>query len=171
MAILISFTVISCSDGNKAPSSGNQNSQTRLSLIDNVMELAEDSTERRFENIADAYAMLVYKDSILIVSNKNPQHGAPLISLYDINGRMHHVADYIPRGSSTNEMTACRIHIAGDELFVSDSYHTGQSAFRWLMSTQERTSIIMNHTSVYASFPIVSRLWNSTTIPFNLSIA
>ena len=49
------------------------------------MELAEDSTERRFENIADAYVMLVYKDSILIVSNKNPQHGAPLISLYDIN--------------------------------------------------------------------------------------
>ena len=90
------------------------------------MELAEDSTERRFENIADAYVMLVYKDSILIVSNKNPQHGAPLISLYDINGRMHHIADYIPRGSSTNEMTACRIHIAGDELFVSDSYHTGR---------------------------------------------
>ena len=112
MAILISFTVISCSDGNQAPSSGNQSSQTRLSLIDNVMELAEDSTERRFENIADAYVMLVYKDSILIVSNKNPQHGAPLISLYDINCRMHHVADYIPRGSSTNEMTACRIHIA-----------------------------------------------------------
>lgn len=36
------------------------------------------------------------------------------------------VASYIPRGSDTDEMVACRIHIAGDKLFVSDCYYTGR---------------------------------------------
>lgn len=125
IAVLISFAAASCGDANKTSPDGIRDTVIDQSLLDSATVLV-DNTDQRFEYITGANQMLVYKDSILIVNNKNPQYGDPLISLYDINNRMRNIADYIPRGSDTDEMVACRIHIAGDELFVSDCFYTGR---------------------------------------------
>lgn len=114
IAALFSFAAISCSGDKKASSDGIRNTAISQTYLDSVTMLVVDSTDRRFESFTDANVALVYKDCILIVNNRNPQYGDPLISLYDINNRMRKIADYIPRGSETDEMMACRIHIAGD---------------------------------------------------------
>lgn len=124
IAALFSFAAISCSGDNKASTDGIRNTAISQTHLDSVTMLVVDSTDRRFESFTDANVALVYNDSILIVNNRNPQYGDPLISLYDINNRMRKIADYIPRGTETDEMTACRVHIAGDKLFVSDCYYT-----------------------------------------------
>ena len=126
IAALISFVAISCANGNMATSDGIGTAIIGKTSLDGATALVVDIADRRFENFTDANVALVYKDSILIVNNRNPQYGDPLISLYDINRQMRHIADYIPRGSDTDEMVACGIHIAGDKLFVSDSYYTGR---------------------------------------------
>ena len=124
IAVLISSAAISCASDNKATSDGVEISTLVKASLDNATELVIDSTDHRFDSFDDANIMLVYKDSILIVNNKNPHYDDPLISLYDINDQMHHLADYIPHGSDADKMTACRIHIAGDKLFVSDCFYT-----------------------------------------------
>lgn len=133
IALLISFAAMACVDGNKTSSdckktlpNGNKSNQTKHNLLDTATDVVVDSTGHNFEIFANATVMLVYKDSILVVSNKNTQYGEPLISIYDIENQMRHLADYIPRGYETNEMMACGIHINGDHLFVSDCYYTGR---------------------------------------------
>lgn len=125
-AILISFIVTSCAGEYKKTAGETRSTAIGHSPFGRATELAVDSADHRFDSFADGNVMLVYKDSILIVSNKNPQYGDPLLSLYDINDRMRHLADYIPRGFDSDEMTACRIHITGDNLFVSDCYYSGR---------------------------------------------
>lgn len=126
IAALISFAAVSCGDANKATSDRIGTAIIGKTSLDGAIVLVVDAADCRFEKITDANAVLVYKDSILIVNNRNPLYGDPLISLYDINRQMRHIADYVPRGLGEGEMVACRIQIAGDELFVSDSFYTGR---------------------------------------------
>ena len=97
-------------------------------VLDSATVLVIDSTERRFDYMPGANQMLVYKDSILIVSRSEQNYGEPILSLYDRGNPLRHLGDYIPRGSDDDEMVACRIQIAGDGLFVSDCYYTGKTS-------------------------------------------
>lgn len=130
ITVLISCTVMSCIE--KKPSDVNETALSDsidnvgfdVSLLDNAKVLVTDSTDSRFDRFTDANVMLVYKDSILITCNSNPQYGEPLISLYDMNNNMCRLANYIPHGSDFGEMVACRIALNGDELFVNDCFYS-----------------------------------------------
>ena len=149
IAVAISFAAASCADANKTSPDGIRTTVIDQAVLDSATVLVVDSTDQRFAPITDANTMLVYKDSLLIVSHSEQAYGEPIISLYDrgnplrrlgnrrqteshqacLDGRgakEEGVANYIPRGSDTDEMVACRIHIAGDKLFVSDCYYTGR---------------------------------------------
>ena len=124
VTVLIPFVAISCADTNKTLSDGIRATIIDQSVLDSATVLVVDSADRRFEHIDGANTMLVYKDSLLITTNKFQTYGEPIISFYDGSAPLRHLADYIYRGSGTDEMVACRIAIIGDNLFVSDSYYT-----------------------------------------------
>lgn len=122
MAVLVSGAVISCAG--KASSDGFETTVIEQAVLDSATMLVADSTERRFDRLTDAHVMLVYHDSLLIASNSVQAYGEPLLSFYEMRGRLRHLADYIPSGSDIDEMVACGIAITGDELFVNDCYYT-----------------------------------------------
>lgn len=124
VTVLIPFVAISCADTDKTLSDGIRATIIDQSVLDSAAVLVVDSADRRFEHIDGANTMLVYKDSLLITTNKFQTYGEPIISFYDGSEPLRHLADYIHRGSGTDEMVACRIAIIGDNLFVSDSYYT-----------------------------------------------
>ena len=123
-AVLISFAATSCANDGKASYDGIRTIVIDQSVLDSATVLVVDSTDRRFEHIDGAGTMLVYKDSLLITTNKIQAYGEPIISFYDGSDPLRHLVDYIHRGSDTDEMVACGITIIGDNLFVSDSYYT-----------------------------------------------
>jgi hypothetical protein len=123
IAVLILFAAASCADANKT-SPDIQTTVIDQTVLDSATVLVIDSADQRFAHIVNSNQMLVYQDSLLIVSHSYQTYGEPIISLYDRGNPLRRLAHYIPRGSDTDEMVACRIHIAGDELFVSDSYYT-----------------------------------------------
>ena len=118
---IMASTVIACTD--KASTNANE-SVIEQTALDSATVLVVDSTDYRFDSLPDAPTMLVYNDSILIATNRYTEYGEFIISLYDIKNRLNHLADYILRGSDTDEMVACGIKVIGDELFVNDSYYT-----------------------------------------------
>lgn len=124
--VVISFAVASCADANKTSPEAIRTTIIDQAVLDSATVLVVDSTDLRFSDITDANMMLVYKDSILIVSHSSQTYGDPIISLYDKGIPSHCLANYIPRGSDTDEMVACRIQITGDALFVSDCFYTGR---------------------------------------------
>jgi len=124
MVFVLTIAVQSCAG--KASSDGFETTIIEQAVLDSATMLVVDSTERRFDRLTDAHVMLVYHDSLLIASNSVQAYGEPLLSFYEMRGRLHHLADYIPFGSDTDEMVACRIAITGDELFVNDCYYTGR---------------------------------------------
>ena len=124
VTVLIPFVAISCADTDKTLSDGIRATIIDQSVLDSATVLVVDSADRRFEHIDGANTMLVYKDSLLITTNKFQTYGEPIISFYDGSAPLRHLADYIHRGSGTDEMVACRIAIIGNNLFVSDSYYT-----------------------------------------------
>ena len=126
IAVAISFAAASCADANKTSPDGIRTTVIDQAVLDSATVLVVDSTDQRFAPITDANTMLVYRDSLLIVSHSEQAYGEPIISLYDRGNPLRRLGDYIPRGSDTDEMVACRIHIAGDELFVSDCFYTGR---------------------------------------------
>ena len=126
IAVVISFAAASCADANKTSPDGIRTTVIDQAVLDSATVLVVDSTDQRFTNITDANTMLVYQDSILIVSRSEQNYGEPILSLYDRGNPLRHLGDYIPRGSDDDEMVACRIQIAGDGLFVSDCYYTGR---------------------------------------------
>ena len=126
IAVAISFAAASCADANKTSPDGIRTTVIDQAVLDSATVLVVDSTDQRFASLTDANMMLVYKDSLLIVSHSEQAYGEPIISLYDRGNPLRRLANYIPRGSDTDEMVACRIHLAGDELFVSDCYYTGR---------------------------------------------
>lgn len=122
MAVLILFAAMSCN----TPESS-EDSMTSIidqTALDSATVLVADSTGYWFAHVSDAHVMLVYHDSLLIVSNSGQTYGKPIISIYDKGDPLHHLIDYIPRGSDIDEMIACRIQITEDELFVNDCYNT-----------------------------------------------
>ena len=125
IAVLILFAAASCADANKT-SPDIQTTVIDQTVLDSATVLVIDSADQRFAHIVNSNQMLVYQDSLLIVSHSYQTYGEPIISLYDRGNPLRRLANYIPRGSDTDEMVACGIHIAGDELFVSDSYYTGR---------------------------------------------
>ena len=126
IAVLILFAAASCADVNKTSPDGIRTTVIDQAVLDSATVLVVDSTDQRFASLTDANMMLVYKDSLLIVSHSEQTYGQPIISLYDRGNPLRRLGDYIPRGSDTDEMVACRIHLAGDALFVSDCYYTGR---------------------------------------------
>ncbi len=100
------------------------NSVIDQAVLDSAAVLVADSTDHRFDHLPDTNVMLVYRDSLLIVSRNFHTFGEPVLSLYDLGDSLHHIGDYIPRGSDIDEMVACGIQIIGDGLFVNDNYHT-----------------------------------------------
>lgn len=126
IAVAISFAAASCADVNKTSPDGIRTTVIDQAVLDSATVLVVDSTDQRFASLTDANMMLVYKDSLLIVSHSEQTYGQPIISLYDRGNPLRRLGDYIPRGSDTDEMVACRIHLAGDALFVSDCYYTGR---------------------------------------------
>ena len=126
IAVVISFAAASCADANKTSPDGIRTTVIDQAVLDSATVLVVDSTDQRFASLTDANMMLVYKDSLLIVSHSEQAYGEPIISLYDRGNPLRRLVNYIPRGSDTDEMVACRIHLAGDELFVSDCYYTGR---------------------------------------------
>ena len=126
IAVAISFAAASCTDANKTSPDGIRTTVIDQAVLDSATVLVVDSTDQRFASLTDANMMLVYKDSLLIVSHSEQTYGQPIISLYDRGNPLRRLGDYIPRGSDTDEMVACRIHLAGDALFVSDCYYTGR---------------------------------------------
>ena len=122
IAVLILFAAASCADANKT-SPDIQTTVIDQTVLDSATVLVIDSADQRFAHIVNSNQMLVYQDSLLIVSHSQKTYGEPIISLYDRGNPLRRLANYIPRGSDTDEMVACGIHIAGDELFVSDSYY------------------------------------------------
>lgn len=126
IAVLILFAAASCADINKTSPDGIRTTVIDQAVLDSATVLVVDSTDQRFASLTDANMMLVYKDSLLIVSHSEQTYGQPIISLYDRGNPLRRLGDYIPRGSDTDEMVACRIHLAGDALFVSDCYYTGR---------------------------------------------
>lgn len=124
MATLFVSLAVSCAD-QATPTVPNV-TVIDQTVLDSATVLVIDSTERRFDYMPGANPMLVYKDSILIVSRSEQNYGEPILSLYDRGNPLRHLGDYIPRGSDDDEMVACRIQIAGDGLFVSDCYYTGR---------------------------------------------
>ena len=125
IAVLILFAAASCADANKT-SPDIPTTVIDQTVLDSATVLVVDSTDQRFAHIVNSNQMLVYQDSLLIVSHSYQTYGEPIISLYDRGNPLRRLAHYIPRGSDTDEMVACRIHIAGDELFVSDCFYTGR---------------------------------------------
>ena len=125
IAVLILFAAASCADANKT-SPDIQTTVIDQTVLDSATVLVIDSADQRFAHIVNSNQMLVYQDSLLIVSHSYQTYGEPIISLYDRGNPLRRLAHYIPRGSDTDEMVACRIHIAGDELFVSDCFYTGR---------------------------------------------
>lgn len=125
IAVLILFAAASCADANKT-SPDIQTTVIDQTVLDSATVLVIDSADQRFAHIVNSNQMLVYQDSLLIVSHSQKTYGEPIISLYDRGNPLRRLANYIPRGSDTDEMVACRIHIAGDELFVSDCFYTGR---------------------------------------------
>ena len=125
IAVLILFAAASCADANKT-SPDIQTTVIDQTVLDSATVLVIDSADQRFAHIVNSNQMLVYQDSLLIVSHSQKTYGEPIISLYDRGNPLRRLAHYIPRGSDTDEMVACRIHIAGDELFVSDCFYTGR---------------------------------------------
>ena len=125
IAVLILFVAASCADANKT-SPDIRTTVIDQTILDSATVLVIDSIDQRFAHIVNANQMLVYQDSLLIVSHSEQTYGDPIISLYDRGNPLRRLAHYIPRGSDTDEMVACRIHIAGDELFVSDCFYTGR---------------------------------------------
>lgn len=125
-AVLISFAAASCADAGKTSPDGIRTTVIDQTILDSATVLVIDSIDQRFASITDANQMLVYQDSLLIVSHSEQTYGDPIISLYDRGNPLRRLSHYIPRGSDTDEMVACRIHIAGDALFVSDCYYTGR---------------------------------------------
>lgn len=124
MAALISLAATSCAG---QPSSGGvRTTVIDSSVLDSATVLLVDSTDHRFDPVGDAHVMLVYRDSLLIASNSDPTYGEPIVSLYGMGEFLHHLADYIPRGSEVDEMVACHIQVMGDKLFVNDCYYTGR---------------------------------------------
>lgn len=119
---ITSLAVMSCA-GQPSPT-GPTTAVIDKALLDSASVLVIDSTEHRFDFMPGAHQMLVYHDSIVIVSRSDETYGDPILSLYDRGLPLRRLADYIPRGSGDGEMVACGIHIAGNELFVSDSYYT-----------------------------------------------
>lgn len=126
IAVAISFAAASCTDANKTSPDGIRTTVIDQTVLDSATVLVIDSADQRFAHIVNSNQMLVYQDSLLIVSHSQKTYGEPIISLYDRSNPLRRLANYIPRGSDTDEMVACGIHIAGDELFVSDSYYTGR---------------------------------------------
>ena len=126
IAVAISFAAVSCTDANKTSPDGIRTTVIDQTVLDSATVLVIDSADQRFAHIVNSNQMLVYQDSLLIVSHSQKTYGEPIISLYDRSNPLRRLANYIPRGSDTDEMVACGIHIAGDELFVSDSYYTGR---------------------------------------------
>lgn len=126
IAVLILFAAASCADANKTSPDGIRTTVIDQTVLDSATVLVIDSADQRFAHIVNSNQMLVYQDSLLIVSHSQKTYGEPIISLYDRSNPLRRLANYIPRGSDTDEMVACGIHIAGDELFVSDSYYTGR---------------------------------------------
>lgn len=126
IAVLILFAAASCADANKTSPDGIRTTVIDQTVLDSATVLVIDSADQRFAHIVNSNQMLVYQDSLLIVSHSQKTYGEPIISLYDRSNPLRRLANYIPRGSDTDEMVACGIHIAGDEMFVSDSYYTGR---------------------------------------------
>lgn len=126
IAVAISFAAASCTDANKTSPDGIRTTVIDQTVLDSATVLVIDSADQRFAHIVNSNQMLVYQDSLLIVSHSQKTYGEPIISLYDRSNPLRRLANYIQRGSDTDEMVACGIHIAGDELFVSDSYYTGR---------------------------------------------
>ena len=126
IAVLILFAAASCADANKTSPDGIRTTVIDQTVLDSATVLVIDSADQRFAHIVNSNQMLVYQDSLLIVSHSQKTYGEPIISLYDRSNPLRRLANYIQRGSDTDEMVACGIHIAGDELFVSDSYYTGR---------------------------------------------
>lgn len=126
IAVAISFAAASCTDANKTSPDGIRTTVIDQTVLDSATVLVIDSADQRFAHIVNSNQMLVYQDSLLIVGHSQKTYGEPIISLYDRSNPLRRLANYIPRGSDTDEMVACGIHIAGDELFVSDSYYTGR---------------------------------------------
>ena len=119
---IIALAVMSCA-GQPSPD-GIRTMVIDQTVLDSAAVLVIDSTEHCFDFMPSAHQMLVYHDSIVIVSRSDQTYGEPILSLYDRGLPLRRLADYIPRGSGDGEMVACGIHIAGNELFVSDSYYT-----------------------------------------------
>lgn len=122
IAVTALFAIASCADLGLL--NGIESTVIERAELDSATMLVVDSTQT-FDNLPNANQMLVYQDSILVVSNRNPGYGKPIISLYNLNAKMRHFADYIPQGTGIDEMLACRLTIIGDNLFVYDSYYTG----------------------------------------------
>lgn len=122
MAVPILFAATSCVG--QPVSDEAMNHVIDQAVLDSATVLVVDSTDHRFEHLPNANGMLVYKDSLLIVSRSFQAFGEPILSLYDLGNSMHHLGDYIPRGSDIDEMVACGIQIIGDGLFVNDCYYT-----------------------------------------------
>ena len=83
IAVLILFAAASCADANKTSPDGIRTTVIDQAVLDSATVLVVDSTDQRFTNITDANTMLVYQDSLLIVSHSEQSYGEPIISLYD----------------------------------------------------------------------------------------
>lgn len=119
---IISCTLVSCVS-NDSSNDGVRNITVDQSVLDSATVLVIDSTEQRFEKMRDAL-MLVYHDSIIIANNRKPEYREPLISIYELRKRVHHLIDYIPFEVNDDEMLAFSMNIIGDELFTYDGFYT-----------------------------------------------
>lgn len=122
-ALLVSLAM-SCAD-KESPMTANV-AIIGQEVLDSATVLVVDSTEHWFENVGDASVMLVYQDSLLIVSSRKLSYGKPILSFYERCMPLRHLADYISRGSDMDEMMACRVQLTGDGLFVNDAFYTGR---------------------------------------------
>lgn len=122
MTALISCVVISCT-GQSSPQEFTS-TVIEKEMLDSATVVVVDSTDHRFDSLSDIIEAQVYQDSLIIAKNKFKEYGSPLISIYEGATPLHHLVDYIPRGSDVGEMVANRMLIIGDKLFIHDDYFT-----------------------------------------------
>lgn len=122
MTALMLCVIISCA--NQSSPQGYSCSVIEKEMLDTAKVLVVDSTDHRFDLFGDVSQVLVYQDSLVIAFNKYKAYGEPLISIYEGDAPLRHLADYIPRGAEAGEMVASRMLIAGDNLFIYDSFYS-----------------------------------------------
>lgn len=122
MTALILCVAISCA--NQSSPQGYMSTVIKKEMLDTAKVLVMDSTEHRFDQLSDISQVLVYHDSLIITSNKYKAYGEPIVSIYEGNTPLRHLADYIPRGADAGEMVASEMLITGDKLFIYDSFYS-----------------------------------------------